>query len=194
MQNLKEIKKKYPKAFTILELLIVITITGLLAGGILVTTTQGIARSRDARRNQELNQIGQALLIYYTTNNYFPTSTDAVNDPDCFIYGLQWDAGNKAIPGDEFIKPLIENDIIKQIPLERKGITINGRSCTYRYAKKQDPCGCIGNYAILYARCESNDCPTNERPSCCTDPAGYPDPSYTPNDDKSDIALFFKEK
>lgn len=193
MQNLKEIKKKYPKAFTVLELLMVITIIGLLAGGILITTTQGVARSRDAKRNQELNQIGHALLIYYATNNYFPTSTDS-NDPNCFIYGLQWDAGNKAIAGDEFIKPLIENNMIKQIPLEWKGISINNRACTYRYTKVQNPCGCTGSYAILYARCESNACPTDERPSCCTTPAGYPDPTYTANDDKSDIALFFKEK
>ncbi len=190
MKLFLEKTKKRLKGFTLLELLLVIIIVITLAGVIISGSFQALSRSRDARRTQEFHQISYALRLYHSIYNRFPTSTDA----DCLIFGVNWDRGNKIELADPFIQPLIDENLLEIPLLEWKGETIHGKSCVYRYAKVNNPCGCTGVYAILYASCESAYCPTNERPSCCITPRGYPD-EVKPDgsDDAYDIAIFLKE-
>jgi len=183
-------KKKF-KGFTLLELLLIVTIITILAGVVISTSLEGLARSRDARRSQELYQISHALQLYHSVYNYFPDTPD----DDCSIYGINWDRSNKIIdPNDPFLQPLVKEGLLNAAPQEWKGGEIHGKSCVYRYAKVSNPCGCTGVYAILYASCESRYCPTDERPACCTNPKGYPD-EVKPDgsDDPYDIAIFLKE-
>ncbi|MBI5742784.1 MAG: prepilin-type N-terminal cleavage/methylation domain-containing protein [Candidatus Niyogibacteria bacterium] len=60
------------KGFTILELLVVIAIIGMLASAIVVLTGQVRAKSRDARREQDIKQIANALELYVTSIGAFP--------------------------------------------------------------------------------------------------------------------------
>jgi prepilin-type N-terminal cleavage/methylation domain-containing protein len=184
--------KKTKKGFTLIELLVVIAIIGILAGTVVISSIKGAARSRDARRVQELYQITHGLLLYYTTYDHFPDTPDA--DVGCNFYGISWDEGNEVVgPDDPFIKPLSDEGFLSRVPKEWTGSQVNGKSCVYRYAKVQNPCDgqCPGNYAILYAACETDKCPVGERPSCCdgsswTEGAGADDPY--------DITIFLKEK
>jgi len=185
-------KRLFLKAFTLGELLLVIAIIGLLAGVILTSSFQAMAKARDSARLQDIQQISQSLLFYYTSYGFFPTSADN----DCSFYGVNWDAGNKILgETEDFIKPLIDTGFLNIIPKEKKGSIIHGRTCVYRYARVQNPCGCAdGWYAALYASCESPYCPVEERPSCCTN-KDYPDTGDgTGKNDAYDIAIFLKEK
>lgn len=60
--------------FTIIELLVVISVIGLLASVILVSLNSARAKARDARRKADLAQITRALELYYDTYGGYPTS------------------------------------------------------------------------------------------------------------------------
>jgi|GEM_PF-1717399 len=178
------------KGFTLVELLIVIAILGILAGITLTATIRGAKQSRDARRIQEIYQLAQAIQLYYAEYQQYPESADA----DCDIHGVSWDAANAALGGDSFVQPVYDEAFMGNIEIkEWTNLTDPwGSACIYRYARVSDPCDgqCAGVYAVLYAACESDTCPTGERPSCCDGSSwGEGSADY----DASDIALFMKE-
>lgn len=61
------------RAFTLIELLIVITIIGILAVALVPRLTGGPSRARDAQRKSDLQQIATALEFYYNDNSGYPT-------------------------------------------------------------------------------------------------------------------------
>lgn len=69
------------KAFTLIELLIVITIIGILAVALLPRITAGPSKARDAQRKADLQQIATALTLYADDNSgrypWYSTSTTA---------------------------------------------------------------------------------------------------------------------
>lgn len=175
------------KGFTLIEILVVIAIIGILSGVFINTTIKGAAQARDSRRIQELYQIAHALGQYYTLYGHYPQNTDS-GDVGCWG---DWDAGS-VLNGesDTFIKPLVDEGLVHPIPVEERptGETDNER-CSYRYERVDNACGCSGTWAVLYATCETDNCPTDERPSCCTgwsEGAGEQDPY--------DIAIFLEEE
>lgn len=89
------------RGFTVLELLVVISIIGLLSGVILSSLDITRKKARDARRLSDMNQIVLALDLYYNDNGRYPSP---VSDTIC----SGWDAGNltlELLPGrlDEYI-------------------------------------------------------------------------------------------
>jgi len=66
------------KLFTLIEILVVATIIGLLAGGAAISYSQINKQSRDAKRKTDLEQIRAALEMYRSNNGYYPVST-AIN-------------------------------------------------------------------------------------------------------------------
>jgi len=178
------------KGFTLLELLVVMAIIGILAAVVMVNFASGSREARDARRVREVYQIGHALQMYYSSQGEYPDNTDS-NDADCDLHGVTWDKGHFDLGVDDFIKPIIDEDIVTVIPVELDDITDPSESdCLFRYAKVVDPCGCEGTYAILYAACEGNQCPIEGRPSCCTDAGWF---EGTAEFDPYDIFIMLKE-
>ncbi|MBI3335385.1 MAG: type II secretion system protein [Candidatus Portnoybacteria bacterium] len=61
------------KAFTLIELLIVIAIIGILAGVLFVSIGQKpLVQARDSKRTADLQNVRTALTLYYTDNASYP--------------------------------------------------------------------------------------------------------------------------
>lgn len=67
------------KAFSLIELLIVITIIGILAVAFLPSITSGPSRARDTQRIADMSDIALALELYYQDTGSFPSQTGSLN-------------------------------------------------------------------------------------------------------------------
>jgi prepilin-type N-terminal cleavage/methylation domain-containing protein len=65
-------KSENSRAFTLVELLIVIAIIGLLASVIMVALSSARVRARDAKRLSEVQQTAKALELYFNQCNAYP--------------------------------------------------------------------------------------------------------------------------
>ncbi|MFA5792476.1 MAG: prepilin-type N-terminal cleavage/methylation domain-containing protein [Candidatus Gracilibacteria bacterium] len=74
------------RAFTLIELLIVITIIGILAVALLPKLTGGTDRAKDAQRKADLQQIATALEFYADDNGEYPTDAGCVSTLDIATY------------------------------------------------------------------------------------------------------------
>lgn len=66
-------------AFTIIELLVVISVIGLLASVIMVALNSARAKARDTKRIADLKQISTALEFFYDNNGRYPRTGGAPN-------------------------------------------------------------------------------------------------------------------
>ncbi|MBU2051903.1 type II secretion system GspH family protein [Patescibacteria group bacterium] len=64
------------KGFTLIELIVVISIIGVLASLIINNLNEARSRSRDAKRKQELSGLKTALRLYYNDYQTYPLSLD----------------------------------------------------------------------------------------------------------------------
>lgn len=69
MQNRKHNRKS---GFTLIELLVVIAIIGTLASVVLVQLNEARAKSRDALRISQLDQVKKAMELYFHDNGEYP--------------------------------------------------------------------------------------------------------------------------
>lgn len=91
------------KAFTLLELLIAISLVGILAVGsiIIVNPKTQIERARDAERKEELRQIQNALETYYHDNGKYPEGTSINNYTIGNVpWNTQWLSYSTVLPKD----------------------------------------------------------------------------------------------
>ena len=142
------------KAFTLIELIVVVTIIGVLLTGGVVSYTSLNKSSRDARRKSDLEQIRAALEMYRSTNNFYPAGAGKADN----------------ILGDLIGDP----KYIETIPLDPKD------AASYIYYYESFPAGCDNgseycNDYIIAASLEgastcdaiSVDCVTDPTPSSC---------------------------
>lgn len=90
-------KRRDQKGFTLVEVLVAVTILATLAGGIVLTLNPAkqINKSRDAQRQSDLSQIRIASDAYYNDTNCYPTEMP---------FGNEWRVGDtvymKEVPQD----------------------------------------------------------------------------------------------
>ncbi|OGC61259.1 hypothetical protein A2890_02230 [candidate division WWE3 bacterium RIFCSPLOWO2_01_FULL_53_14] len=92
--------------FTLLELLVVITIIGLLASVGLASFTRAQARARDAKRQSDITSVRTALEIFYAENNVYPDTGGGWQNIETildtliptFIKVLPADPGGEGLP------------------------------------------------------------------------------------------------
>jgi len=170
---------KFQKAFTIIELIVVIAIIAVLSGIVLSSVNQFRSKARDARRKADLVSIKKALLIYALDhNNTLPTSgfgwtnggngwaTNGSNGSTCYGGGDLEDI----LDGTDPDTPDPKNLYIR-MPKDPKCGGCRGCSSNpggYMYYHKSNQC------AVLYASLENpsvND--TNTCTGLCVGNPGY---------------------
>jgi len=62
---------KFKKAFTLIEMLIVVVIIGILAAALIPRLQSVQGKARDTKRKADLSQIGSALAVYKSDNSSF---------------------------------------------------------------------------------------------------------------------------
>jgi len=72
------IKKKQNKGFSLIELLFVIAVIGMLATLSLVAINNAREKARDTRRLSDINQILQALELYFSSHRTYPAGDGIV--------------------------------------------------------------------------------------------------------------------
>jgi general secretion pathway protein G len=65
--------KKMNKAFTLIEMMIVVIIIGILMGALLPKLKGAQERARDTARKANLSTVSTALQMYYNDNGNYPT-------------------------------------------------------------------------------------------------------------------------
>lgn len=67
-------RRAFSRAFTVIELLVVVAAIALVASAIVVSLSTTRTRSQDTRRVEDLQQLRTALELYYNTNLRYPTA------------------------------------------------------------------------------------------------------------------------
>lgn len=67
-------KKTLQKGFTLIEIMVVVTIIALLVTAGAVVYTKLLANSRDAKRKADLETVKSALVLYRTDIGYYPST------------------------------------------------------------------------------------------------------------------------
>jgi len=154
MKELSKTKKYFNnRGFTLVELLVVISIIGLLASLAMVSLTSARVKARDALRLGEVAQLRTALNLFYDDNNRYPLCGTWIDDEaqdfgavvgdnigegcDCYLNALSVDleAG--------------ERPIMQQTPRDPKNETNNcafSAEFNYRYVSTLSG----DEYALFY--------------------------------------------
>jgi len=88
--------------FTIVELLVVVAIATFILSVVFVFLRDAKTRGRDARREEDIKQLQNALSIYNINRRQFPVcALDAINgSDDCLSQALLADESITAVPPD----------------------------------------------------------------------------------------------
>ena len=105
---------KNKKGFTLIEMLIVITIIALLASLILVGMGGARAKTRDSRRVADLHNVMNALELYYSLNYAYPGT-------------MSW---------DDLSEELTSSEVVSRIPQDPLNSSDSNR--TYQYGASDD--------------------------------------------------------
>ena len=73
-------KKNFKKAFTLVEMLIVVVIIGILSSALLPRLQGAQSAARDSARKSDLSQLGSAILQYYNNRGEYPEGSGGTTD------------------------------------------------------------------------------------------------------------------
>lgn len=73
---------EFRAGFTLVEMLLVVSIIGLLASLILVQVSQARARARDAEREEEIKTLQNAFALFAVSNKIYPIYTGPLTGSD----------------------------------------------------------------------------------------------------------------
>jgi type II secretion system protein G len=124
--------------FTLIEILVVVTIIGLLTLIAVVSYSTFLKQARDAKRKSDLSQIAAALEMYRSNNDTYPTtSLTQLTSPTVYIQSIPVDPKN---PTNTYYYSASTSDYTLGAYLEGGGTTCVagqcGSNCNY----------CLGPY------------------------------------------------
>lgn len=119
--------------FTLVELLVVISIIGLLSSVVLASLSSARAKARDTRRISDMRQIGLALQLYYDANGSYPNGGGWQYSNGANPAGVEWDNPSQPQSLGTLLKPYISP--LPKDPINSPGSAphYGGQSYAYIY-------------------------------------------------------------
>jgi prepilin-type N-terminal cleavage/methylation domain-containing protein len=115
--------KKISAGFTLVEIIVVVSIVAILSAIIYANFSQGSAQSRDAKRKSDLRNLQTAIELYKTENGRYPAGCNGVN-----IWSGH--SGSYACAADSQYIVDLAPKYIKTLPVDPK---LNGVESGYMY-------------------------------------------------------------
>lgn len=112
-------ERKKEKAFTLVELLVVVAIIGLLATVVLFAVEGIRSKSRDSRRVSDIKSIQEGLTLYQNNHQTYPVYNG-------YITG-----------GDTMSTALVSEGLIQSVPTDPLNSSIEGVTYKYHYYSDQ---------------------------------------------------------
>jgi general secretion pathway protein G len=131
-------QKRTGRGFTLIEILIVVTIVGIMAAAIIlaINPAKRNKQARDATRKSDIGQIANALKAYFTNYGTYPSPSG---------------------PGSASLTALVFSGDLKQIPLDPLGAeysyTVSGTGDSAEaavYGTVEDPTSGTGNWVWCF--------------------------------------------
>ncbi|MBC8404983.1 MAG: type II secretion system protein [Planctomycetes bacterium] len=131
--------KRRQAGFTIIEMLIVVTILAMLAGVLVPILQEGQSTARDSRRMADLRSVQSALADYYHENGGYPNTSGE-------WFGDATDVGGKGYAADGYIPGLVPNfltalpsDPDSQYPNATDGYMFKSDGTDYKFVLDATP-------------------------------------------------------
>lgn len=156
--------QKFKFGFTLVELLIVISLVGTLAAGVAVVLnpTAQLNKANDAKRKSDLKQIQNALEIYYNDNRSYPANSASnriMSGAGQVNWGQSWAPYISSLPQDpnsakRYIYVSTGQSYFLYANLDQGGSDpqacfTNGSACTNALANSVgNKCGGACNYGV----------------------------------------------
>lgn len=148
------------QGFTLIELMIAISIIAILSAIGMVTYSQSQKLARDSRRKEDLQQIQKALSLYYSDYSSYPKLSALPAGCSNIGGDLYCYSNNATTP---WIPPLIGNYInsLPKDPLKDNGDPNSGTNYGYGYMTPVAKCSGAGDgqYFMLFTRLENTSDP-----------------------------------
>lgn len=150
------------KGFTLIELMVAISIVAILASVGLVAYSKTQITARDSRRKQDLRSIQTALELYRQKNNHYPCSSDWQLSNSADSQGWIKDdpsAGSNCSQSITYLDTNYINTLPKD-PLANSGNPFTSNVSGYGYKSNSItgatcPSPAVGNYFVLAASLEN---------------------------------------
>jgi len=174
--------RKYQLGFSLIELLVVISIIGILSAILYANFSEGSAQSRDAQRQSDIRNVQSALELYKNKNGEYP---EACNGPGA--WSGQSGSSYSCASGNQYIEGLTP-EFIPTLPTDPK---LNGLDSGYVYTVNADRTvykfmarGTVESETVTYEHefksCDADNTasavpmcntthPSNNRPTHCRD-------------------------
>jgi len=118
---------KKANSFTLIEILVVVTIIGLLTLVAVVSYSSLLKQARDAKRKEDLSQIAAALEMYRSNNDMYPTTgLIQLTSPTVYIQSIPSDPKN---PTNTYYYSASTSDYTLGAYLESGGSTCVAGQC-----------------------------------------------------------------
>jgi len=159
--------RKNKIGFTLIELMVVISVIGLIAGMTMVSMRDARAKARDARRKQDLAAIVSAMELYNLDNEHYQVHNSGYNSSTGNGCGCGWFNYEGGVYGRSIARALLEDGKkIGAIVVDPSRATTCSPSSGYCYMLYM-----CGSGFFAYAKLEkpsTEDLATCNANSCCT--------------------------